>query len=192
MIFLKMYGLIYLPIGVALGLSIAAPPGPMNALIANSSLKSPVHGTSVGAGAMSADLIFFVITFFIRNFIPKFVLEVLYFVGGIYMLFIAFSVMSSKFMPASRKGNYFVGLSLGLTNPYQILWWLTVGVFVLTQFPLFIVPGLFLGILIWIVSFPRLINYLGYKYSKYVRMSSFVVIVLFGLFILYEGLAMII
>lgn len=54
-----MYGLLYLPVGVILGLSIAAPPGPMNALIANSSLKSPLHGTSVGAGAMTADLFSF-------------------------------------------------------------------------------------------------------------------------------------
>ncbi|BBG24330.1 LysE family transporter [Sulfuracidifex tepidarius] len=187
-----MNDIVYLPIGIALGLSIAAPPGPMNALIANSSLKSPIHGTSVGAGAMSADLIFFVITFLIKNVIPKFVLEILYLIGGIYMLFIAFSVMSSKFIPTSRKGNYLVGLSLGLTNPYQILWWLTVGIFMLTQFSLFIAPGFFLGILIWIITFPRLINYLGYKYSKYIKISSFVVIVLFGLFILYEGLVMIV
>ena len=35
-------------LGLALGLSLAIPPGPMNALIAAEALKTPLHGTAVG------------------------------------------------------------------------------------------------------------------------------------------------
>lgn len=183
-----MYGLLYLPVGMILGLSIAAPPGPMNALIANSSLKSPLHGTSVGAGAMTADFIFFLITFFIKGIIPKPVLIALYLIGGGYMLYLSYGVLKSTMVPTSKKGNYFIGLSVGITNPFQILWWLTVGIFMLTQFSLLIAPGFFLGISIWILTFPRLVNYLGYRYSKYIKIASFLVIFVFALFIIYSGL----
>ncbi len=180
--------LIYLPVGIVLGLSIAAPPGPVNALIANSSLRSWLHGTSVGAGAMTADFIFFLITFVVKDIIPTSILELLYLVGGVYMIFLAYGVITSKMVPSSKGGNYLVGLTLGLTNPYQILWWLTVGIFMLTQFSVLIAPAFFLGITVWIVSFPRLVNYLGYKYSKYIKVISFVVILSFAIFILYSGL----
>ena len=46
--------------GIAIGLSLAVPPGPMNALIAAESVKrSYVDGIKLGMGAMTADAIFF-------------------------------------------------------------------------------------------------------------------------------------
>lgn len=45
--------------GLALGLSLAAPPGPVNSVIASESLRSKIHGVSVGLGAMTADFVFF-------------------------------------------------------------------------------------------------------------------------------------
>lgn len=104
------------------------------------------------------------------------------------MLYLSYGVLKSTMVPTSKKGNYFIGLSVGITNPFQILWWLTVGIFMLTQFSLLIAPGFFLGILIWILTFPRLVNYLGYRYSKYIKIASFLVIFVFALFIIYSGL----
>ncbi|MCG2910363.1 MAG: LysE family translocator, partial [Sulfolobales archaeon] len=40
--------LVVLSSGILLGLSMAAPPGPVNAMIANEALKSPLHGTATG------------------------------------------------------------------------------------------------------------------------------------------------
>ncbi|WP_243675543.1 hypothetical protein [Vulcanisaeta distributa] len=52
-------------IGMVFGFLLAVPPpGPMNALIAAEATRSPIHGTSVGLGAMSADGILMVITYF--------------------------------------------------------------------------------------------------------------------------------
>lgn len=36
--------LVYLGLGIVLGLSMAAPPGPVNAMIANEATKSWLHG----------------------------------------------------------------------------------------------------------------------------------------------------
>ena len=48
--FIYEYGL-----GILLGLSLAGPPGSVNSVIANESLKSRLHGMGVGFGAMTAD-----------------------------------------------------------------------------------------------------------------------------------------
>jgi len=47
--------------GVVFGLTLAAPPGPMNAVIAEeSAVRGWIAGFKTGLGAMSADAIFFI------------------------------------------------------------------------------------------------------------------------------------
>ena len=174
-------------IGIVMGLSIAAPPGPINAMMAHESLKSALHGTSVGAGAMTADFIFFWITFFFKSLIPQDVLFLFYFVGGAYMLYLAYGVMKVKGFSASVKGSYLKGLTTALVNPYQITWWLTFGISMLEQFSIYVAPGFFLGIIIWIITFPKVINRLGQNYVFYVKIFSFSVLLIFGLYILNQG-----
>jgi len=53
--------------GMALGLSIAAPPGPVNAMIAFQSTRSPLRGFLVGLGAMTSDATFLFITYHMRQ-----------------------------------------------------------------------------------------------------------------------------
>src|SRR5208337_1568989 len=49
--------------GILIGLSLAVPPGPMNAIIAAESVrKSYVNGIKLGMGAMTADAIFLAVT----------------------------------------------------------------------------------------------------------------------------------
>ena len=174
-------------IGALMGLSIAAPPGPINAMIAHESLKSPLHGTSVGAGAMTADFIFFLLTYFFKSIIPSNYLFIFYIVGGAYMLYLAYGVLKAKELKATIRGSYVKGLTTALVNPYQIGWWLTFGLSMLQQFSLYIAPGLFLGILIWIFSFPFIINKYGKNYVMYVKIFSFIVLSIFGAYFLYQG-----
>lgn len=181
--------LIYLLLGVSLGLSIAAPPGPVNAIIANESVKSWLHGSSVGAGAMTADFIFFIIIYFIQGFIPIFILKPLYLIGGGFMIYLAYATLKSKMPSKSIKGNYLIGLTIGLTNPYQISWWLTVGISMIKSLSISVIPGFFLGIIIWIISFPKLINKLGIRYVNYVKIISAIILAAFGIFLLYNGMA---
>ncbi|WP_243668849.1 LysE family transporter [Vulcanisaeta sp. JCM 16161] len=112
-------------IGMVFGFLLAVPPGPMNALIAAEATRSPIHGTSVGLGAMSADGILMVITYFFSRVLGHYVYY-LYFVGFAVMMYLAISILRSTFSPKSSSGNrspflnYFVGISVGLTNPYQV------------------------------------------------------------------------
>ncbi|BCU70759.1 LysE family transporter [Stygiolobus caldivivus] len=174
-------------IGTLMGLSIAAPPGPINAMMAHESLESPLHGTSVGAGAMTADFIFFLLTFFFKSLIPSKYLFIFYLVGGVYMLYLAYGVWKAKVMNVTVKGSYIKGLTTAIVNPYQIGWWLTFGISMLDQFSVYIAPGFFLGILIWIFLFPAVISRFGKNYVLYVKLFSLIVLVFFGVYFLYQG-----
>ncbi len=180
--------LYYYLLGIVLGLSLAGPPGAVNSIIANESLKSKLHGTSVGFGAMSADFTFFLIVYFLRAYINISILKFIYIIGGLFMLYLGIAILKSKMPSKSKKGNYFIGLSMGLTNPFQILWWLTVGFFLLKELSIFSIVGLFSGIIIWIFSFPYAINRFGYKYGKYIKIVSALIIFIFAIYILYSGI----
>jgi LysE type translocator. len=95
---------------VALGLSMAAPPGPVNAMIAAVSVESKLRGIAVGAGAMTADIIFFMAVSLIRALInSEFVLP-FYVIGGTYTVFLGFLVLRSRKIRKIRvQGGYLVG-----------------------------------------------------------------------------------
>ncbi|WP_246252847.1 LysE family transporter [Acidianus brierleyi] len=180
-------------LGIILGLSMAAPPGPVNAIILNESVKSKIHGSSVGLGAMTADLIFYFISYNFRNFIPKDFLKVIYIAGGLLLIIISTLIIKSKFNTnTSPKGNYLTGLSMGLTNPYQITWWLTIGIFMLENLGISSILGFFIGILIWVIIFPLISHKYIRKYSKYTKIASFIIILAFGFYILLEGIKLVI
>ncbi len=179
-------------LGIILGLSLAGPPGSVNSIIANESLKSKWHGSSVGFGAMSADLTFFVIVYITHGYLNENILKIIYIAGGLFMVYLGIAVLKSKMPSKSRKGNYFIGLSMGLTNPFQIIWWFTAGFFLLKELSIFSVTGLFSGIIIWVFSFPYVINKYGLKYEKYIKLISSLIIFGFAAYILYYGFMIII
>ncbi|SFR47690.1 LysE family translocator [Halogeometricum limi] len=176
--------------GVVFGLALAAPPGPMNAIIAE---ESVVHGWlsgfKAGLGAMTADAIFFVlaalgVVAFVQD--APTVHAALVGVGGVLMLYFAYgaardvesSFRASETAESGGRTGFTKAFVLALTNPYQILFWLTIGVGlldpgtldVLAEMPYLggalagllvvetgsptLVVGFFGGILVWITGFP--------------------------------------
>ena len=204
--------------GIVFGVALAAPPGPMNAIIAEESvLRGWFSGFKAGLGAMSADVIFFVLaTLGVVAFVERFPLlrAAMVGVGGVLMLYFAYDALvdvQSSFRGAadvdsdareairvdddpSTDGDadsdaesatdvaagtgFRKAFVLALTNPYQILFWLTIGVGllrsgtldVLAQTPYLgaslagvlvvetgtpaLVAGFFGGIVVWITGFP--------------------------------------
>ncbi|SMD30733.1 LysE family translocator [Picrophilus oshimae] len=179
-------------LGIALGLSLAAPPGPVNSVIAHESLKSKIHGSNVGFGAMTADFTFFLIIYFLKSIINVYIIRILYIAGGLLMIYLAYGIIRSRMPSSSKGGNYIIGLIMGLTNPFQITWWITAGIFLVREFSILIIIGLFSGIIVWCTVFPYLINKFGYKYERYINIFSFAVILGFGLYILYSGINLLI
>ncbi|WP_291766943.1 LysE family transporter [Caldivirga sp. UBA161] len=186
-------------LGLALGLSLAVPPGPMNALIAAEALKTPLHGTAVGAGAMSADATLMVVTYFLYGLVKPYVSYV-YFIGGGVMMYLAVLMLRPSRTVANAHGlgnvlrNYTKGYVMGITNPYQIGWWLSAGLTLISIMGVFSIAGLFTGILTWIIAYPLAVyagkRYLGGKYEVIVKAASGIAIMGFALYFMYIGLTL--
>ena len=112
-----------------------------------------------GFGAMCADLILGVAVYVLQRGVDiGGVIRYVYVLGCGVMLFFAYRVISrpapTEEAPGTGVRAFASALGVGLSNPFQILWWLTVGLAVayLGGFVLFL--GLFGAILVWIVTFP--------------------------------------
>lgn len=212
--------------GVVFGLALAAPPGPMNAVIAEESvLRGWPAGFRAGLGAMVADVLFFllalagVVTVF--EAFPRLRTGTIM-IGGLVMLYFAYGALESVDEtltgdgPTDEDGKGFSkAFVLGITNPYQILFWLTVGVGLLspgtvdvlgtlpavgerltgllvveTGSPV-LLGGLFGGILFWIVVFPAALV-IGRErvdlFAPVVAGASALILTGVGLLFLYDGL----
>lgn len=152
-------------VGVGLGLSLAAPPGPVNAVIAEESVfRGWWAGVFSGLGAMAADGLFFLLTG--AGFLS--VVETsasmrggLAFFGGLLMLYIGYLVYREAgpgFERCSGDGHGFRRtFVVAVGNPYQLGWWLTAGLSFFESGGLLLVLGLFLGVLVWVTAFPALV-----------------------------------
>ena len=128
--------------GVVFGLALAAPPGPMNAVIAEESVVRGWNaGVKAGFGAFTADATFFVLAFLgVVAFVEQFptVQALMVGAGGLLMLYFAYGAaqeVEGTFQPdeeleelTEESTGFRKAFVLALTNPYQILFWLTIGV----------------------------------------------------------------
>ncbi len=178
--------------GMLFGLALAAPPGPMNAIIAEESvLRGWTAGVRAGLGAMTADVVFFAMALIgVVSVVGRFptVRGVMIGFGGLLMLYFAYGALlgaratfRSDGGPDMDSKGFSKASVLALTNPYQILFWLTIGVGLLRPGELDIfshlpattqqvidlsgavavqtgsaalVLGFFGGILIWVIVYP--------------------------------------
>ena len=209
--------------GAVFGLALAAPPGPMNAIIAEESVvRGWLAGFRAGLGAMSADATFLVLAFFgVVAFVESFPLlrAVMVGVGGLLMLYFAYGAVTdaratfrSEGDPEGESKGFRKAFLLALTNPFQILFWLTVGVGLLepgtidvlaegvgesfrgllvvrTGSPALVV-GLFGGIAIWITGFPAALVAAERRVSRLAPVVAYLsaaVLAGFGVFFLYDA-----
>ena len=152
--------------GVVLGFSIAAPPGPVTALSAQLVVsRSWLSGWLVMLGATVADGVFFVLTYYgVARLVTPEERGVLFVLGGLLMLYLALSTVrtagrrdagtlpprSSRWSSsAAGRSPFLLGLSIGLTNPYQLGWWVAVGAGMVSDFGASVAAGFFVGIVSW-------------------------------------------
>lgn len=209
--------------GVLFGLALAAPPGPMNAIIAEESvLRGWAAGFKAGLGAMTADIVFFLLALAgvvaVIERLPR-LQTAMFLVGGLLMLYFAYGAVKgarvsfrAAAVPESR--GFSKAFALSLTNPYQILFWLTAGVGLLTPgtvdvlsyasetlsglvvvqtgHPALIV-GLFGGVAAWIVGFPAALTAAENRIealAPVVAYGSAVVLAGFGVYFLADALVL--
>jgi threonine/homoserine/homoserine lactone efflux protein len=213
--------------GVVFGLALAAPPGPMNAIIAEESVLRGWHaGVRAGPGAMAADLCFLGLSLLgvvaALQRLPR-LRAAMVVVGGLLMWYFALDAARGARRTLAPEGDPDVSGSgftktfvLALTNPYQILFWLTVGVGllspgridVLAQTPSVgerlagtlvvdtgtpaLLVGLFGGIALWVGGFPATLVAAHQRVERLapvVAGVSAVVLGGFGTLFLLDGLA---
>lgn len=164
--------------GIGLGLSLAAPPGPMNALLANETLRgSFFSGFGVGLGALTTEFIYATAVWFgapvlVEVAVVRFSLASL---GALLMGWFALGAFRTaralqrkpatavlvEEPPTLRRHatSYGKALALGVTNPYQIAWWATAGASYVTEFGWRLLGGLIVGVLVWITAFPLMLKW---------------------------------
>lgn len=183
-----------------MGLSLAMPPGPINALMAAESARSrAMNGFLVGLGAMTADAVFLVVSYTLGSLfsIEGPVRGVLYLVSAAILAYLAYLTYGSrKRVNSGGVANkrmhipYMMGLTIGLTNPLQIAWWLSVGLSLIVSIGPVIIAGFFLGIILWIVTFPLLIKWaagrIPYLYGLVIYAST-VLLLIFAVWFAYSS-----
>ncbi|WP_435195596.1 LysE family translocator [Natronomonas sp. EA1] len=208
--------------GTVFGLALAAPPGPMNAIIAEESVvRGRAAGVKAGLGAATADFVFFLLALGgVVAVIERLPLlhAAMVGVGGLLMLYFAYGAYADAAETFQGAGTvegeskgFRKAFVLALTNPYQILFWLTVGVGLLepgtrdllalvseslagllvvqTGSPALLV-GLFLGIGIWITGFPAALTAAERRVNRLapvVATASALVLAGFGVFFLADA-----
>lgn len=158
-------------VGALLAFSLVAPPGPMNAIIAEESVvRGWTAGFRAGLGALVSDAAFCVLAFSGAATLARSnaVRAATALAGGFLMLYLAYLAVRetrSETVVEDSRG-FLKALAAGLTNPYQIGWWLTAGVALVNPSPVEmfgrtfvtggfeVLVGFFGGIFVWITAFP--------------------------------------
>ncbi|MHB8372135.1 MAG: LysE family transporter [Thermoplasmataceae archaeon] len=183
-------------LGIFLGFSMAAPPGPINSIVIDRSAKSLKGGVKIGLGAMTADFIFMIIIFYFQRIVnlSQFLIEI-YLSGAVLFIFLVFRMkkpQKSKDTIHFRMDEYLTGLGIGLLNPYQIVWWLSAGLAIFETFGVFPFYFFFLGIVSWILIITFLIHYsymiYGEKLKSYLTDFSAIILLIFAILFIFEAI----
>lgn len=163
--------------GLVIGWSLAAPPGPVNAVIASSAVtRSWRGGFLVGVGAMTADAFFLVLCVLAHEALLGLhgIFPVIAALGAAVLLFFAWRAARAWSRPieATPSGPRFgassfaTGLVMNLTSPYPIVWWLTVGIVLIDELGLLVLVGFFVGLLSWTSAFPYVLRAAQKRFAR--------------------------
>lgn len=146
-------------LGLGTGFSLAAPPGPMNAIIAReASRHSVAAGIRAGLGAPVADVLFLAAVLLGLDaaggmWLERF-LDTAAAVGIVLLATLAVTTARARpARPGDRPTAFWSGFGVALTNPYQIGWWLSGGVVLVHDQGMGFFLGLLAGIFGWVVGF---------------------------------------
>ncbi|HTX44444.1 MAG TPA: LysE family transporter [Methanocella sp.] len=198
-----MFDVYHFVAGIFIGLSLAVPPGPVNAVIAAESVKkSYVNGIKVGLGALTADATFLVIAVIgvavlFNNDAVKTAVSL---AGGLILAYMALGILRGFRKPLKEGGEniknyYLTGMAIGFTNPAAILWWITAGAALIASTNIMGVAGFFIGVILWVTAFSVALHYAKTKAEwiyPAVTLVSGVVLLFFGIVLLYNAIGMII
>lgn len=196
---------------VFLGLSLAAPIGPVNAAQMDKGIKHGfLHAWILGLGSVSADILYMLAVFLgIAQFIEIPIVKAFLWIFGFFVLIytgIESLLGAGKFTFSNQRGNetlsksFFTGFLMSISNPLTILFWLGIYGSVLAKTAtmyqteqLFIYScAIILGLVIWDISMALVAStarkFLTTKLLTIITIVSSLSLIGFGLYFGYEAL----
>ncbi len=184
-------------VGVVIALSLAAPPGPVNALIASHAVtRSWRSGFLVGAGAMTIDAVWLALSVLAHSLLlgARPVFPTIALLGAAVMAYFAWGAAKAwKAEPvmvlptrAVQATSYVTGVVTNLTSPYPLVWWLTAGIAFIDELGPLVLVGFFAGLVLWTMGFPYLLRAAQTRYARtyhIVLAFSIVVLVAFAAYL---------
>ena len=188
--------------GVLLGISLAAPPGPVIAIMATASMRGRARESLMTAlGAISADLtwlslaILGAVTFLDER--PK-VVGLLGLAGAALLLWMAYGTwraaragLHENATPGSWKLGYFTVL----TSPFSVAWWLANGTLLYASWGLPGIFGLFTALLTYSFAFTYAFRWLGARVASAIVGVAYLSVLMlagFGLYVGYTALGLLV
>ena len=189
-------------VGILFGLVLAAPPGPMNAIIADESINKGWNaGVQTGFGAMASDMVLLLLAYMgVITIITsrEWLQGALIGIGGVVMLVFAYRLFRdgrNKIeweVKTNDRNGFLKALGLGITNPWQVAFWagmsaalfqnegvetvagMVVGItgWEIQLQSIEVIIGIFVGIFIWILVFPTVLIIAGEKNKQIFRVIS--------------------
>jgi threonine/homoserine/homoserine lactone efflux protein len=187
--------------GALLGLSLAAPPGPVMAIMASSSLHGRVREAIYTAfGAITADLCWLSLSLlgalaFLGSH-PRWV-GILGLAGAGLLLWMAWATWRSTRLgirDSHTPGSWKLGFMTVLTSPFSLAWWLANGALLYASWGFPGIAGLFLSLVLYSVVFCQAFRWLGQRAARAalaVAYASVLVLAGFGLSVGYTAVRLI-
>lgn len=145
--------------GLAIGLSLAAPPGPVNALIAREASRNGLlAGIRAGIAAPILDSLFLVLVLAGANLLPveRFTPGLAALGAGL-MAYLA--VTTARARPAATAlASPLAVVAVTVTNPFQYAWWVAWGTTQAPQLGAAGVAGFLVAIFGWVIAFSALVR----------------------------------
>ena len=189
--------------GILLGLGVAIPIGPLNILIMNYSLSSFGRGFALGMGAMSADILYFVLLSLgvLVVFDNPWIFKSIAIFGAIFLLYMAWacyknaSKMLAKISNTERGESllacYLKGLGLNSINPFIVGFWLSLSSVVASSANWMIAAlGVLLALFAWVLGLSILVSLarriISAKVARIFSYVSAVLMLFFTAFLIYN------
>ena len=180
--------------GALLGVSLAAPPGPVTAIMANAVLRGRVRESFLTAcGAISADFTWLslavlgAIAYLGRH--PR-VVGLMGLAGGLLLLWMAWGTWKaarSGLHENHTPGSWKLGYMTVLTSPFSVAWWLANGTLLYTSWGPPGIAGMFLSLLLYSVAFSYAFRWLGARTALAVVGVAYASVFMLAGFGLYVG-----
>lgn len=180
--------------GALLGVSLAAPPGPIIAVMANESIRGRIRRSmAMALGAMTGDAVWLLTA--VVGFVaflesrPRLVGGLGLVGAGILlrMAWLTWKAARSELAASRGRGTFKLGLATALTSPYSFAWWLANGALLLSSWGWPGIAGMFVSLFVYSLAISYAFRWIGGRVESAVHVVAHVgAVMLFG-FGLYFG-----